>query len=137
MYDDPDAPTVDEVLLWLFDYMSVHRASRAQCMDTYKLLRMFLPVGSHEDMRYEVAKTVIDAHLDNTLERVPMCVNDCTLFWSAVNPELARKCNNGHRSFCPVCNEPRSYTDQFGNVKPRKVGLFVRVSNTDTPRNMC
>jgi hypothetical protein len=125
LYDDPDAPTVDEVLLWMFDYMSVHRATRGQCLDTYKLLRMFLPVDTNEDMRYEVAKTVIDAHLANTLVRIAMCPNDCIVYCDAVNRKLAHRCRNAHRTACPHCGEARDYTDQWGNVKWRKVAVYV------------
>jgi hypothetical protein len=120
LHDGPEAPTVAETLLWVFDYMAVHKTTQAQAKDVHKLLQLVLPKENSEDLRYEVGKQVVDAHLNATLVRIPVCPTGCIAYYDPVSPLLSSY-RHAHRTKCHKCNDPRDYTNAQGVVHPRKV----------------
>jgi hypothetical protein len=128
VHGEAGAPSVAETLLWIFDYMALHKTTLAEMKFVHKMLQLVLPPQGRDDIRYEVAKAIVAAHLDNTLIRIDICPNDCIAYWDPTSPLLAKH-RHGHREKCPRegCKMRRKYTDAKGTIRARKVKLYFHL----------
>ena len=109
-----------EVTLWMLDYMSTQKPTVASSKHVFAMLRALVkPSEAGDDVKYETAKKILDAHLAANLRVVDACVNDCVAFYNPQSQRLQRE-SCAHCSECPWCGEERWYTYE-GKQKPRKV----------------
>jgi hypothetical protein len=85
----------------MLDWKNKHKSKNTALKDMWQVLKSLCrgDVGT-----YEMAKKILKAHIDQTMEMIPCCVNDCTLVYDYKSPEL-QHLDSAHQTYCPRCTE--------------------------------
>ena len=124
--DDVEYPKLGVVLLQLLDWMTTHKATDRASEDVWKMLASLLPAAS-DLPTFSYIKRMLTKYVDDTIEKIDMCVDGCVAFYDYKHPQLNRPgrmySRLGHRTKCPVCNEDR-YVIVNGKQVPRKIFYY-------------
>ena len=118
--------TVGTVLVTVLDWMTKHKATLSPTSDVWTTLRALLP-GELNLPTFSVFKTLLDRHMQSTVTRIDVCVNDCVAYYDCENQELK---DMGYVRLedptqCPVCGEQRFLLDSSNQQIRRKFFYYL------------
>jgi hypothetical protein len=104
--EDPEPPTLAEVMLTVLDWYSSHKQTYTATSDAYRLLALVVPpgttVGTFNQMR-----TVLERHKLETCREYDACWKGCIVYkdFSDTGPFASHE--YASLTACPKCKEPR------------------------------
>jgi hypothetical protein len=102
--DDPDPPTLGEVLLTVLDWYSSHKQTYTATEDLYKVLELVVPKGTTVGT-FKQLRAVLDTHRLETCQMYDACPKGCMVYHNFTG--VMQSHQYGDLDQCPYCESPR------------------------------
>jgi hypothetical protein len=120
---DPPDIILGELLLMYFEWMGTHKVTDACAKAVYTLLSTLLPTDANGGT-WGIARKMLNAIYDQTVQTIEICPNDCVAFYDCKHPTMQHY-KHAHRTHCPTCGSDRHITDSDGVKRAAKTGYYL------------
>jgi hypothetical protein len=102
--DEPDPPTLQEVLLTVTDWYAAHKQTFTATNDLMSILRLVVPPGTTVGT-FSMLRTILQQHRMETSKQYDACPKGCIVYHDFTG--VLQEHQFASLSACPYCSAPR------------------------------
>ena len=103
--DDGTAPSLGEVLYFMFEWIARNKATDAAAKTAWQMLAEVCPKEAFPQS-YHFVKDILTKYMDGKVTDIDVCANSCIAYWDCTSAPLAHY-KYARLQECPVCGLSR------------------------------